>query len=334
MCMNFAGRGEDGKPPLIIPDFWTSFDPSAAFSPWVFKNPKIMKFIINGRRMDLIPGGTEKICDSPNAVCVNYEHRGYRDFIKPGGKVIHALDSFLQALDILYHLGFRRIYCVGCDMIIRPSESQIEAAKEVGVEYENGETIVMKDKDKPRRSDMLRDFLDECIRLQLGKQYTGTEVLSEREQTLAVLESLDREQQYSFTEQKRFQATVNTDGHYWERVQYLRLARRSMSMAGLKLINCTPNSRLQAYFMSYPVSEAADLINAVVGDLSLEMTEGRYRGGYPKANEGFPHMQDVRPYGWKVEEENAGEVRQQVGAANNAPDRQRIMDRYKQIAGR
>ncbi len=333
MAMNFAGRDVDGKPPLIVPDFWTSFDPSAAFSPWVFRNPRITKFVINSRRMDLIPGGAEKICDCPNTVCVNVEHRGYRDFIKPGGKVIHALDSFLQALDILYHLGFRRIYCVGCDMIVRPSAAQIEAAKSVGVEYEDGETIVNKDKDKPRRSDMLRDFLDECIRLGLYNQYSGDEALSDRERTLAVLESLGRESQYSFSEKKKFQAAANTDGHYWERVQYLRLARRSMSLAGLELFSCTPGSRLNAYFRYYEVCEAATLLETNVGAISDETTEGRYQGGHPTPNEGYPFMQDVKPYGWKTKEEEDGEVRQ-VGAANQAPDRERILDRFKDIRGR
>ena len=74
------------------------------------------------------------------------------------------------------------------------------------------------------------------------------------------------------------------------------------------------------------------MIELEVGTLSDETTEGRYQGGHPKPNAGYPYMQDVKPYGWKTKEED-GEVRQ-VGAANQAPDRERILERFKDIRGR
>jgi hypothetical protein len=344
MCVNFAGWGKDGQGMMIRPDFWTTFDPTSSFSRHVFLNPAIKKFAIGGRRMDLIPSGTEKVCECPNTVMINQEHRGYRDFIKPGGKILHVLDSFIQGLDILYHLGFRTIYCAGTDLIIRPSSAQVEMARSVGVKYDEEKSEVTyplspDNEDIMSRSDLLEDFVVECIRKGLHKQYSGKKGRTEREACLHVLASVEREEQYSFTEVKQLGAACNSDRHYSDSVQYLRLARKCMSMHGLKLVSCTPRSRLNDFFPSMNVEDACAGIAYSVGNPEMETTDGKYRKR-PGPGEGFPLMRDISPFGWKppedrlprgmAEPDKNGIIREPMGGGP-APDRVKILERLKEL---
>ena len=45
MCVNFSGRGPDGTEPMLRPDFWTAFDPTARFHRSIFLNPRTTKFV-------------------------------------------------------------------------------------------------------------------------------------------------------------------------------------------------------------------------------------------------------------------------------------------------
>ena len=172
-CVNFAGRGDDGTKPIIEPTFFTAFDPVARFSPSMYLNPNIMKFINGGRYRDLIPGTDQKICDAPNTYFIDIESRGYHDFLLPGSnKILHTLDSFTQSIDIAFRLGFRKMYCVGTELKIAPSAAQIELAVSKGVEYKEGcvKRIDRKSNEETDVwSDRLADFLAQCVDKGVGR---------------------------------------------------------------------------------------------------------------------------------------------------------------------
>lgn len=292
--INFSGRGPDGTTPRIIPDIWTSFDPTSRFHRSIFLDPRITKFLKADKQKDLIPGTTIKACDCPATYFFRNETRGYGDFLDPkSGRILNALDSFIQALDIGYRLGFRRFFCVGADFIVRPSESQAELARSRGVDYDHrGRVLVTKDTDPKLhyRSDRLSDFVDECVRRFGGK---------DRRAVIEELESAGREQQYSFSETKPLAAAIHADSHYWERVQYLRLARRNLSIHGVSLVSCSPNSRLSDWFPSRDPLAVCDELRNACGDPRNERTVGRYSGDVKDAvRDSLPYHRDVSPYDW------------------------------------
>lgn len=302
--VNLAGRGPDGEWPLIRPTMWTCFDPTARFHRSIFLDASIQKFLLGGRRMDLVPGGSEKSCECPNTYFVNHETRGYLDsFGQHHRKILHMLDSFIQGLDISFRLGFRRIYCVGTDMRIRPSEEQIAYAESLGVVYdrEKGLTIWTNDKKQEMRSDRLMDFRDRVK--EMGK-------FKDRSSAALALEKVGRERQYSFDESKRFMAACACDNHYWDRIQYLRLCRRTMALNGIELISCTPGSRLNDIFPYMDPFEASRRILSDVGDPSKEISLGAYSGD-EKPGSHLPFHKDLDPYGWKehLAEKQKPEVR-------------------------
>ena len=290
--VNLAGRGPDGEPPLIRPDLWTCFDPTARFHRSIFLDASIQKFLLGGRRMDLVPGGSEKVCECPNTYFINHKLRSYVDVVDQGHReIVHMLDSFWQALDISFKLGFRKIYCVGCDMRIRPSEEQIAFAESVGVVYdrERGLTVWQNDKKVEVRSDRLSDFRDQVK--EKGR-------FKDRSSAALALEKVGRERQYSFGESKRFMAACACDNHYWDRIQYLRLSRRTFSLNGLQLISCTPGSRLNDYFPYVSPFEAAKAILEDVGDPAKELSVGACSGD-EKPGGHLPFHKDLDPYGWR-----------------------------------
>jgi len=311
MCVNYGGRGADGEGLLIRPDFWTTYDPTSRFSRHVFLNPSIKKFCNGVRRRDLVPGGSEKVCDCPNMVLYNNENRGYADFIKPGGKVLNCLDSFIQAIDILYHLGFRTIYCVGTDLAVWPSESQIELARSAGVEYDAERMCVTlvdpKSDNKPYQSDLLADFVTACEQSGLQDKYRGEAALSDRGKCLDLLAGVDREKQYSFEETKSLPNAIRTDHHYFNNVQYLRQARKNLSMHGVSIISCSPKSRLNAYFENIGVDDADQRIRRRISCDRSESTQGKFTTAVAP-DEGMVRMADIAPYGWTKPEEAIAEI--------------------------
>ncbi|WP_145266727.1 hypothetical protein [Calycomorphotria hydatis] len=131
MSVNLAGHG------LIRPNYWTAYDPTCRFLRSIYCDAGIMKFVRASRCMDLVPETTYKVCDCPNMFFFEAEFdRNFSNFLsRESNKLIDWSDSMLQAIDILYRLGFRTIYVVGADLFVQPSAEQIEAAKDVGIEY-------------------------------------------------------------------------------------------------------------------------------------------------------------------------------------------------------
>lgn len=291
--VNLSGRGPDGHPPLLTPDIWTCYDPTIRFHRSIFLNPRTAKFIRSPRYRDLVPDTTFKVCDCPSTYLIKTSggRRGYTDFLDPKAEsILDCLDSFCQALDIGFRLGFRTFYCVGTDFITRPSDAQIQLARSRGVDYVDGEVLHLDRDQNPRRSDLLSHFIDACV-----KHWGG----AERSVVIKELEAVDREGQYSFDERKPIISAVQSDAHYWRTVQYLRQSRRNMALNGVKLISCTPGSRLNAWFPQTTPEGAALTIRQQCGIPEAELNSGRYGRTFEQLAPKLPYHSDIPPYDWK-----------------------------------
>lgn len=290
---NLCGRGADGEGWIIKPTHWTTYDPTPSFSAATFLDPTITKFCFGGREMDLVPGGTEKLCDCPGMYFIAHELKRFDNFLDVGSdKINKSLDSMVQAIDLAVRLGFRDLYMLGSELIIRPSQSQIEFARRVGVDYDDHKGVLVEEKvggkDLTHRSDLLIDFAMMTARKSKIDQGHLYEQWSKMD---------DREGQYGFSEQKHFASAVRSDKHYWERVQFLRLARKNLALIGVTLVSCTPNSRLNAWFQYRDPLSVCEELKARFGDPVKEVTFGKYQTR--KYDHDLPHHRDIPPYGQK-----------------------------------
>lgn len=266
-AINLAGHGH------FRPTFWTSYDPTSRFHPSIYLDPSIFKFVHTARAMDLIPGTTFKVCESPSLYFFERDRlRGFNDFLQPGEEcsaekdtITDWQDSFIQAIAITWQLGFRVLYLAGCDMQIRPSREQLDRAMQAGVDFRSGEP--------------LKEFFARCGKAGLSRQE---------------LERLAAPEQYHFDETKPLAAAVQTDWHYFRVAQYLRLSRRAL--AGLELISVTPDSRLNEFLEYRPIDEVLATIHRTIGDPAQETTRGRYTStaGEPRR----ASMRDFPPHNW------------------------------------
>ncbi|QDU78986.1 hypothetical protein Pla110_06900 [Polystyrenella longa] len=262
MCINLAGAG------LIRPTFWTSYDPSTRFHKSIYFDAGITKFVHKRRALDLVPESSFKVCDCPNLYFFDRQRdRQFHDFLAPHHSgIVDWSDSMVQAIDILYRLGFRTLFLVGCEMRVQPSVAQQTRAREAGVVYESGE--------------LLKDFLRRC---------------EEKGLSVEELESVEREEQYHFAETKSLKAAASAESHYFRIAQYLRLCRRAMSLAGLRLVSVTPESRLNDYFPYLSLDEAAFEIKNETGDPAVETTDGLYRQLTDRRVDFRGPMRDFKP---------------------------------------
>jgi len=275
--MNLAGHG------LLRPNFWTAYDPTSRFQKSTYLDASIMKFIPRGRAMDVVPGTTGKVCDSPNTVFFDRDQSvGFHDFLSPSataptqespvrsGAITDWQDTLIQAIHVASAMGFRTLYLAGCDMHISPSPEWMEQAKAVGVAHQ------------PR--ELLRDFHQRCV-----------------ERGLVMTDSGDAgsTRQYHFDESKPLAAAIQTDLHYFRVAQYLRLSRRALTLAGMELISVTPGSRLNDYFPYVPVETILKNIVEEIGDPDQEPTRGLYTEQLLRTPEGLGPMRDYKPHHWQ-----------------------------------
>ena len=274
--INLAGHG------LLRPNFWTAYDPTGRFQKSTYLDPSILKFVPRGRAMDVVPGTTSKVCDSPHMVFFDRDQTvGFHDFLfrsspsssarppTPRPAITDWQDSLVQAIHIAYAIGFRTVYLAGCDMHIPPGSRWIEAAAALGVHY------------TPR--ELLRDFHQRTLARGLS--------LPESEITNST-------QQYHFDESKSLAAAIQTDLHYFRVAQYLRLSRRAMALAGMELVSVTPTSRLNDYFSYVSVESVLERIAAEIGEPVQEPTRGLYTEQVRRSPDGLGPMRDFKPHHW------------------------------------
>ncbi len=277
--INLAGHG------LLRPTFWTAYDPTGRFQRSTYLDPSIMKFVPRGRAMDVVPGTTGKVCDSPNTLFFDRDPTvGFHNFLYRSATatateapperagITDWQDSLIQAIHIAYVLGFRTLYLAGCGMHIAPGPAWIERAASVGVHY------------TPR--ELLKDFHHRCLQQGL---------------TAPEIEALGSPRQYHFDEFKPLAAALQTDLHYFRVAQYLRLSRRAMSLAGMELISVTPESRLNDYFSYQTAESVLERIASEIGEPALEPTRGLYTEQVRRTPEGLGPMRDFKPHHWNKE---------------------------------
>jgi hypothetical protein len=269
MAVNLAGAG------LVRPNFWTAYDNSARFHTSIYLDPGILKLVQTRRATDLVPGTSFKVCECPNLFFFERDgQRGFADFLAPTHTgIVDWADSFVQAIDLLYRLGFRKIFLAGCEMRVSPSPAQVELARQHGVEHD------------PKG--LLRDFLTACE----GAGLSASE-----------LHAAGAARPYHFDEAKRLAAAANTDLHYFRVAQYLRLSRRAISLAGVELVSVTPGSRLNDYFRYASPKEAIAEIGRQVPDPATEPTRGLYHETVSRTPLGLGPMRDYLPHNWKKAE--------------------------------
>lgn len=234
---------------LIRPNFWTAYDPSIRFHKSLYLDAGVTKFLPRSRSMNLVPETTFKVCECPQTCFFDRDpQRGYHDLLKPQALGITDWgDSLVQAIEIAYRLGFRRLFLAGCECCVRPCAEWISRAEERGIRYVDGE--------------LLMEYAGRCRGAGLD------------DETMA---QLGTGPLYHFDEVKTFAATLQTDAHYYRIVQALRLSRQSMSTAGLQLISVTPGSRLNSFFDEQPVDAVLDDMRLQIGDPRREPTRGLY----------------------------------------------------------
>ena len=262
MCINLSGSR------LVRPNYWTSYDPSVRFHRSIYLDPSIMKFVHRRRAMDLVPETSFKVCECPNTYFFERDaDRKFSDLLSPNHQgIVDWADSLMQSIDILYRLGFRRLFLIGCEMRINPSPAWKRAAAKAGVTYE--------------KEQLLRDFYRKCRDAQM----------SDKE-----IERCGSARQYHFDERKPVRAAVNTDGHYFRIAQFLRLCRRSLSLAGMQIISATNQSRLNDYFTYQSASKICRSLLNEIGNPSTEPTRGMYTQTVSRQNPLQGAMRDFLP---------------------------------------
>lgn len=295
-AINLAGRGPDSSGWLIKPTLWTSFDPTTSFTPSIFNDPTITKFVRKGREMDLVPGSPTKLCSCPSTFFIGRQGTvDFEDFL-PTDRVNDSRDSFIQALSIGYLLGFREFYLVGVDMKIVPSDAQLEA-------WGVGRTVMWKEGAKePVQSDLLKHIVETAAKAQ---KKTKEAIIKEGE-------AVEREGQYAFCERKDLGAALHADMHYWERVQELRLAAPFLVDAGVSLLQTNFDSRLNEAVCDAvyeaEISSILDTLSESVGCPKNETTVGKYTG---KPKDYIPvYQRDVKPYRWPEQAKKADPQKQ------------------------
>ncbi len=265
MAINLAGTQ------LIKPTFWTAYDPANRFHRSLFLDPSIMKFLPRRRAFDLVPESTEKVCECPNLYFFNgHDQRGFDDFVSSRHEgIVDWNDSLVQAIDLVYQLVFRRLYLTGMPMQVHPSEEMLRLAQERGVEY--------------NASGTLAGFVEACQKKGIRREELEQAALPE---------------QYHFDEQKPLASAIQTDLHYFRVVQFLRLARRALSVAGVEICSVTPHSRLNDHFEYRDAQEVCEEILQLHGDPRTEPTRGLYTQSHCRSLRRFGLMKDLLPPKW------------------------------------
>jgi hypothetical protein len=262
LCVNLAGTKK------LRPDFWTAYDPTVRFHRSIYLDPGVLKFVHRRRAMDLVPESTFKVCDCPGVVFFDRDpSRSFANLLSPGATgIIDWSDTMVQAIDILYRLGFRTIYLAGCEMRVRPAAEQLALAAQAGCE--------------PRPQERLADFLKRCAAHGVSRPE---------------LEEAASCRQYHFDECKPLAAAVQTDQHYFRIAQCLRLSRSCLVQHGVELISVTPGSRLNDYFPFRPAEAVLQDVRDTVGDPDAESARGCYTQTVRRWSPDLRPMRDVSP---------------------------------------
>jgi hypothetical protein len=243
MAVNNNGAG------WLRPHFWTSYDPSHRFLASLYLDASILKFVHDRRAHELVPGTAIPVGLAPGVVCFRratpHSETGWLN--ASGSAIVDRRDSFIQAIDILYRLGFRRLWLLGCDLRVGLSDEQRDWATRRGVAVDEREGLA--------------DLVARCRQHDLD---------------LTELSRLPTGRQYHFGETKPFEAAVRTDQHYARVADWLRQSRALLLQQGLELLTLSPTSRLSIDFPGPTWTVAVEAIRSEWGDPRAQPAPGLY----------------------------------------------------------
>ena len=101
---------------VVRPDVWVGLDVPANYSPSVLMDPAPMKFTYITRKDDLIEGNPWR--SIPNTYFMSSTKQPNAAFFFKDRDFCWGKNVFIIALQLLYRLGFRTVYTVGCEFNI------------------------------------------------------------------------------------------------------------------------------------------------------------------------------------------------------------------------
>lgn len=287
--VNYGGF-VDGKGWVVRPDIWTTYDPTIRFSSNLMWSPNVLKFFRGSRFLDLVPGSTFKVCDTPQSYFFHSEHKQYDTFFGTE-RIVDSKDSFIQAIDIAIRLGFRELCCVGVDMRVYPSQAFLQLLTDTGVDHSGTQGVIKSIKVGDNKRTVVSDRLKDYVIAYTAKMRCSyATAIKNIEDYCASEKSGTTQSQYCFAETKPLATAVNCDEHYWNNAQYLRQARGSLARNGVKLY-VEEDSRLSEFF---PVKHPADF--GITDDQSLipaDSTIGKYT---VDAFHDVVYHEDIKPW--------------------------------------
>lgn len=255
----------------IKPHYVTTYDDSRQLPSSTWEDPSITKFVLETRKREWI--GSRQVRECPNVVLFRNEPRNYYNFLDPSSdKINNSCNSFVQALDIGYRLGYRTFHLLGTPFKVPDVEGcplEAEVAKQ------------------GMKSDLLKHRLE---------AYKGDQADAGGDYPV-----------YSFGETKPLARAKGCDENYWKITQYLRQARPCLERLGVKIINHTPNSRLEPWF---PYEEPV-----------LEIPSHEMKGVYARRkDELMPYWKDIEPYTARPKNTTNTVIKQKDAIAPMFPD--------------
>lgn len=121
--INWGGFDEQGWG--CYPSIWTSYDNTDRFSPQIFRDPSVVKFVVKGRQHEWLSTGRYTAAECPNVYGMEVAYKGLSNLLGTG-PIVDGKDSFIQAIDIAIRLGFKRIFLAGCDLFISLTDAQVQ----------------------------------------------------------------------------------------------------------------------------------------------------------------------------------------------------------------
>lgn len=95
-------------------DFWIGCDKPGCYSARILMDPKIMKFAIIAKRSFALSNGM-RLVEVPNILFFGTHGRfTVENFLKKDRDQVWWKNTFFNAIQTAWHLGFRKIYLIGC----------------------------------------------------------------------------------------------------------------------------------------------------------------------------------------------------------------------------
>jgi hypothetical protein len=108
------------------PNLWVCADKPLCFSPHIFTSPEITKFTMISRRgLEVPETGGRRIMDCPNVLFFGaHDKFTFKNFLDPNRDLVWWRSVFPIALQLAWHLGFKKVYLVGCGFNMDKAEGK------------------------------------------------------------------------------------------------------------------------------------------------------------------------------------------------------------------